>query len=418
MKREIEYSFEKWCLDNNRQDILDRWDYLLNENIPSGISYKSNKKYWFKCPRGIHESRLSDIQYISSGRSKEIYCTKCRSFAQHIIDNFSEEYFDEIWHDNNIINPWHITYKSTKKATFVCQNNQKHIFDMSIEHYTNGHRCPYCSNRKIDSSNSLGSLYPKILPRWSDKNKKTPYDYSPSSSMEIWWKCENGIHEDFKRTIANSNTADFRCPKCSIKNKGRKIEDLIGNTYGELEVLYLDEARTKIEDKTYWICKCSCGAIKSISACHLKGLNTTTCGNKTIHYTGSNNANWKGLTSERQLARTNIFYDIWRNEVYKKDWYTCQCCGRSKNIQKQAHHFYNFSNNNEIRYDVKNGITLCKECHYPTVKGSFHNVYGTNNNTPEQLEEYINNKRKLLNIAIPFSYVDYINGKNILKPLI
>ena len=51
---QIEYSFEKWCKDNKRQDLLDRWDYELNDISPSKISYKSNKKYWFKCPRNIH----------------------------------------------------------------------------------------------------------------------------------------------------------------------------------------------------------------------------------------------------------------------------------------------------------------------------------------------------------------------------
>ena len=37
------------------------------------------------------------------------------------------------------------------------------------------------------------------------------------------------------------------------------------------------------------------------------------------------------------------------------------------------------------------------------------------NNTPEQLEEYINNKRKELGINIPFNIEEYLNG-NILKP--
>lgn len=26
----IKYSFEQWCIDSNRKDILDRWDYTLN----------------------------------------------------------------------------------------------------------------------------------------------------------------------------------------------------------------------------------------------------------------------------------------------------------------------------------------------------------------------------------------------------
>ena len=46
---------------------------------------------------------------------------------------------------------------------------------------------------------------------------------------------------------------------------------------------------------------------------------------------------------------------------------------------------------------------------------NFYYQYGTRNNTPKQLEEYINNRRKELNINKPFKMINYLNG-NILKP--
>lgn len=64
---------------------------------------------------------------------------------------------------------------------------------------------------------------------------------------------------------------------------------------------------------------------------------------------------------------------------------------------------------------MSNGILLCAECHHIKHEGSFHNLYGTKNNNSEQLEEYINNRRKQLGIYIPFNIDDYLNG-NILKP--
>jgi len=47
----IRYTFEQWCLDNNRLDILNRWDYELNKCKPSKIGYSTKKKYYFKCPK-------------------------------------------------------------------------------------------------------------------------------------------------------------------------------------------------------------------------------------------------------------------------------------------------------------------------------------------------------------------------------
>lgn len=79
----------------------------------------------------------------------------------------------------------------------------------------------------------------------------------------------------------------------------------------------------------------------------------------------------------------------WRLAVFERDNFICQCCGWDKGKILQAHHIKNFSNHPHLRLDIDNGITLCKHCHDPHHKGSFHDVYGTKNNTEEQLREYI-----------------------------
>jgi hypothetical protein len=105
---------------------------------------------------------------------------------------------------------------------------------------------------------------------------------------------------------------------------------------------------------------------------------------------GENNPRWKGgLSSEDEMFRKSIEYKDWRLEVYKRDNYTCQCCGDGKGGNLQAHHIENFSNNEELRLELDNGITLCNLCHNFSKYGSFHHVYGTHNNTKEQLKEYI-----------------------------
>ena len=82
---------------------------------------------------------------------------------------------------------------------------------------------------------------------------------------------------------------------------------------------------------------------------------------------------------------------------------------------KNAHHILNFSENDNIKYDINNGMLLCDKCHHIKYKGSFHNIYVTHSNTPEQLEEYINIRREMLGVPILFSMMSYLNG-NILRP--
>lgn len=409
------YSFGQWCEDNSRQDLLDRWN---SPEDPFEISFKSNKKYRFLCPRHLHEDIEYNLYDIAEGKNKTVKCKKCNSFGQFIADKFGEEYLDKIWSDKNEKTPFDYATNSNKKVWFICVKDSEHVYDMPIIHFVRDDvGCPYCSGHRVLKKDSLGVKFPKVLNVWSDKNDTTPYEYSVFSSVGVWWKCENGIHEDFKRTIANSHPRDYECPLCArVRSYDAQKEDVSGKQYHELTALYYIPELTRINQKATWMCRCSCGAMLPVQLDRLKSGNTKTCGNRTIHYSRDNNGNWQGgKTSELHLARNNAFYDKWREDVYAKDWYTCQCCGKSKGIDKEAHHFSSFAEDIDRRYDISNGILLCKQCHSAVVEGGFHYVYGVKDNTPQQLEEYINNKRKSLGIDVPFSYKEYLNGA-VIKP--
>ena len=260
-----------------------------------------------------------------------------------------------------------------------------------------------------------------LLNRWDyESTGFGPSDITYASAKPVYFKCPNGIHESEPRkvyvlTSKNASQKTFICKKCNeIVN--HNFIDLTGMAFGELKVLCLDTTMVDKND-SYWICKCSCGCEKSIRGASLKNGAIVTCGNRSIHRLGENNSNWKGgITPVLLSKRTSSDYNTWRDAVYSKDWYTCQCCGASgSDIEKNAHHILNFAEYPDLEYDPNNGICLCSSCHHIKCIGSFHNVYGTRNNTSEQLEEYINNKRKQLGINIPFSIDNYRSGI-ILKP--
>ncbi len=103
---------------------------------------------------------------------------------------------------------------------------------------------------------------------------------------------------------------------------------------------------------------------------------------------------FKGFsTTEQHMARNNTYYKEWKRKVFERDDYTCQCCGkRGGNLN--AHHLYNFSEYEDLRYDISNGITFCEKCHLINYSNSFHSIYGEHNNTPEQVYEFINNYKE------------------------
>lgn len=65
---------------------------------------------------------------------------------------------------------------------------------------------------------------------------------------------------------------------------------------------------------------------------------------------------------ENNYIRHSLQYRKWRNKVFARDNYTCQNCGK-KGGNLQAHHIKPFAKYKRLRFSIKNGITLCKECH-------------------------------------------------------
>lgn len=83
------------------------------------------------------------------------------------------------------------------------------------------------------------------------------------------------------------------------------------------------------------------------------------------NFIGEKNPRWKGgISLKNQQARHTLEYFSWRNEVYKRDNWTCRIC-KLKCDKKTiiAHHLKLFSDFPELRYCVDNGITLCRVCH-------------------------------------------------------
>lgn len=249
-------SFEKWCIENSRQDVLERWDYELNKLRPNEITYSVSKKYWFKCSSEIHKSELKCISDFTSGQEGSIKCNQCNSFAQWGIDNLGEDFLDKYWSDKNILNPWEISYSSNKKIFIKCKKKDYHDdYKISPNMFIAGNRCSYCSNQKIHPKDSLGqyifdNFEQDFLDKiWSDKNEKSAFEYAPNSNKEVWWKCANGKHEDYKRTIYSSNNYDFHCSSCTRERKESFLQEKVRLYLEETNYTILHEEKCTIVPK-------------------------------------------------------------------------------------------------------------------------------------------------------------------------
>ena len=90
------------------------------------------------------------------------------------------------------------------------------------------------------------------------------------------------------------------------------------------------------------------------------------------------NPAWKGgTTTLNQMIRGSDKYLKWRSDVFQRDNWTCQTCGKKSQGDLEAHHkiplreliqrfkikSFNEGVNCEDLWDINNGITLCNYCH-------------------------------------------------------
>ena len=184
------------------------------------------------------------------------------------------------------------------------------------------------------------------------------------------------------------------------RNNEMRVKDFTGLKYGRLTVIEFTGKRAKNGHKI-WRCKCDCGNICDVQSSNLTSGNTLSCGcvqrerssqNLShlllVELRGEKHPRWrKDLTDEERILNRNTPQNReFREAVYKRDNYICQCCGYDKGKCLNAHHKNSWNTHKDLRYDINNGTTLCDKCHR-----LFHKIYGYNDNTETQFGEFIAN---------------------------
>jgi very-short-patch-repair endonuclease len=236
-------SFYDWCIENDRLDILNRWDSELNKCSPNEVTPHGDSKYWFKCPRGIHSSELKLIKTVTDNNHNTMKCKKCNSIGQYIIDTYGVDSLNYYWdwynntkEDGSLIDPFSVAKGSRKSVYIYCQKHSYHgSYLISAYNFIYGKRCPRCIGKtgKVHSFDSFGQYiinnYGKefLQEIWSNRNIKSSFEYSSHSTQKVMFKCLENKHNDYSRSIQGSIVAEFRCPECQFTKGEKRIENYL-----------------------------------------------------------------------------------------------------------------------------------------------------------------------------------------------
>lgn len=174
-----------------------------------------------------------------------------------------------------------------------------------------------------------------------------------------------------------------RCRKCSFKKTADKLRKPLDEVrlifeQGGCELLSTEYIGNK--QKLEYVCECGNTAEIALSK-FMAGQRCQKCKLRKISeaHRGEKHHGYKHdrTDEERIKQRKYPAYLEWRRNVYERDKYTCiNCCEDKRNIN--AHHIYSYAKYPELRTDLRNGITLCEDCHK-----QFHRAFGQNDFLPE-----------------------------------
>ena len=205
------------CLKTTHPQLVSEWNYQLNKITPYDITSGSNKKVWWKCPKGDDHVWKTAIVNRENGQGcpycagKKVSKTNCLGMLNPLLS--------KQWHPtkNNSLTPFQVTLNSGKKVWWKCPEGDDHEWHAAIYSRADGVGCPICSRHKVVLSNCLATTKPSLLNEWHPTlNKKlTPYNVSEGCSKMVWWKCSKGDDHVWKTNISNRSKKGSSCPICS-----------------------------------------------------------------------------------------------------------------------------------------------------------------------------------------------------------
>ena len=229
------------------------------------------------------------------------------------------------------------------------------------------YKCPYCNSLGQWMLDNLGN--DSIEKYWSNKNEKSPFEYSAMTKDKAFFKCtETNYHDDYFSIIGNFVKNKTRCPQCTNAQGNFHVKDSFGAYLEENNLFHLWSDKNEINP--YEIYKKS-ATVKVLMKCgetdyhedylaipntFLKGVRCLYCARKLIHPKDSFG---QFLIDEYGEDGINMYWDNEKNMCNPFEIST----GSKKEIfiKCQNHDFHESYRTSPDGFSSGNRCPICKE---------------------------------------------------------
>lgn len=213
-------SFYQWCVDNNKQEFIEVWDYDLNKDDIHYAPHGSGKKYYFKIMDGAPDV-LYSLADITGKKQLSPIKKFYNSFGYYLISTFGDRAIQKYWSSKNEKSPWEYDKHSGQYVWIICQKKDYHgDYFTTVDRFVNGSRCPWCVGKKVHPLDSfaqynIDKLGNDFLEKyWCEDNTVDPWTIRPfANDITIKIQCQEKIYHQYYTTAANFSLG-CRCSFC------------------------------------------------------------------------------------------------------------------------------------------------------------------------------------------------------------
>lgn len=206
----------------NEEEIMKDWVWKENNNInldPQKLTYGSNKKAFWKCPKG--HIYIGSIKSKFLGRGCNICAGKQILKGYNDLKTSYPELIEEWDYEKNEIQPEEIAKSSSKKVFWKCKRCN-HSWQASVRNRTyNKTGCPKCSFTKQTSFPEqalyfyIYNIFPDAINRYTLKDKFTLDIYIPA--IKLAFEYDGIAWHSSQKAINNDKKKDSLCKELGIK---------------------------------------------------------------------------------------------------------------------------------------------------------------------------------------------------------